>query len=165
MVFIVWPNICIPLSDVLGGERLPIRLPTQDKPYNTVQSYSLSKDALFFISWCGTRDDASQARLCCYGGAYVISNQNPRWTHKPCVPLDLSTIFGSQYYVIFPRSSWAKPEVRAARPKILNAPGTKFFGFFFGTSYQRTQWLTTVTNSPHLGEIVWSLWSIPTFII
>ena len=33
------------------------------------------------------------------GWAYVISNQNPRSTQKPCIPLYLHTIFGPDYHV------------------------------------------------------------------
>ena len=38
----------------------------------------------------------------CCGGAYVISNQNPRWTQKPCIPLCWHTIFDPDYYVYTP---------------------------------------------------------------
>ena len=38
-----------------------------------------------------------------YGGAYDVCNictsQNPRWTQKPCIPLCLHDILGSDYYI------------------------------------------------------------------
>ena len=33
-----------------------------------------------------------------YGGAYVISNQSPRWTPKPCISPGLHTKLGSDYH-------------------------------------------------------------------
>ena len=36
------------------------------------------------------------------GGAYdICSNQNPRWTQKPCIPLCFHTISGSDHYSMF----------------------------------------------------------------
>ena len=45
------------------------------------------------------------------GGGY--NNQNPRWTQIPCIPVCLHTMFGSENYVVFPRScrffTWGAP--------------------------------------------------------
>ena len=35
------------------------------------------------------------------GWAYVVSNQNPRWTLNPYIPLFLSTILGPDYFLLF----------------------------------------------------------------
>ena len=37
------------------------------------------------------------------------SNRNPRWPQKLCLPLCSHTIFGSDYYVLFPRNSVQLP--------------------------------------------------------
>ena len=55
--------------------------------------------------WVGVKHDVYTGRsilkygdvLYC-GGAFVVSNQNPRWTQKPCISLCPHTILGSHYY-------------------------------------------------------------------
>ena len=52
-----------------------------------------------YISCCCTLFLLIEGAGVCSGGAYDISNQNPRWCQKLSIPLCLHTMFGSEYYV------------------------------------------------------------------
>ena len=45
-------------------------------------------------------DYMSEVKALVYGGAYVISNQDPGWTQKPIYTSILHTILGPDYYVV-----------------------------------------------------------------